>query len=189
LKTRARSIQRMAVSKLTAGRAGHNGGAGRGAGRGNRKKKQFFGRRKELGVFETADERARTGQGQNQFVETLETLTSYAAIYLPPSEGKANIRNLLRNMTPFIPQKPKKPTKSEEGTYDPIDLLLYAMDSKTYRKEIMAFQEGETHMWSVIWGQSSFRMQFEVEATNEYKDIMEKSDILALLMVIKNIVS
>jgi hypothetical protein len=142
-----------------------------------------------LGVFETADERARTGQDQNQFDETLKTLISYAAINLPPSEGKANIRNLLRNMTPFIPQKPKRPTKSEEGIYDPIDLLLYTMDLKTYHKEIIAFQEGETHMWSVIWGQSSFRMQFEVEATDEFKDIIEKLDILALLMVIKNIVS
>jgi hypothetical protein len=179
----------MAVSQLTAGRAGHNGGAGRGAGRGNRKKKQFVGKRKELGVFETADERARTGQDQNQFGETLKTLMSYAALNLSPSEGRVNIRNLLCNMTPFTPKKSKRPTKSEEGTYDPIDLSLYTNDLTTYEKKINAFQDGETHMWSVIWGQSSHRVQIRLEATDEYEDILVTSDILALLMVIKNIVS
>jgi hypothetical protein len=40
-------------------------------------------------------------------------------------------------------------------------------------------------MWSVIWGQASTKMKSEVEATDDYKDILEKSNILALLKAIK----
>ena len=68
---------------------------------------------KDLGVFETADERIARGQGQNQFVDTMKTLTSYAARKLDTKEGKTDIRDVLRDMKAFAPEEPVRPAPDE----------------------------------------------------------------------------
>jgi hypothetical protein len=89
-----------------------------------------------LGVFETADERARMGRGQNQFVETMKTLTSYAAEKLSTKEGKTNIRNLLRDMVPFDPEKakPVRPSIQADGSYDIFETAHFKTEFNTYEE-------------------------------------------------------
>jgi hypothetical protein len=192
----------MSAAQLTAGRGGPtNGpgrgrGTGRGAGRGTGQSNQFFGLIRSLGVFETADERTRHGRGQNQFIDTLKTLSTHAAQKLNTKEGKTNIRNLIRDLEPFAPTVPVRPPKGPPtlneagavvalGTYDPHDYQEYSDDKKKFDLVQDAFMEGQTNMWSVIWNQASRKMQSEVEATTGYDAMVANSDILALLKAIK----
>jgi hypothetical protein len=93
----------MSSAQVTTGRAPRNAGRERG------KSTKFAGTIKALGVFETYDERVSAGRSQNQFIDTLDTLGTYAAEKLGTKEGKTNIRNLLRDMVPFLQVPPIKP--------------------------------------------------------------------------------
>jgi hypothetical protein len=108
-----------------------------------------------------ADKQTRHGRGQNQFIDTLKTLSSHAAQKLNTKEGKTNIRNLIRDMTPFAPTAPVRsprgpPTLNEDGDvmelgkYDPHDYQEYSDDKKKFDLVQDAFMEGQTNMWSVI---------------------------------------
>jgi hypothetical protein len=182
----------MTTAQLTAGRGGRTGGrgrgAGRGTGRGNRHRTQFFGKNKELGVFETADERVKSGHGQNQFDDTLKNLSSYAAEKLSTKEGKTSIRDLLRDMTPFVQETPKKPTKIKIGLtadYDTFEKAAYLKEVDVQAHQMEAFKQGETTMWSVIWGQCSAKMHTQIEGLDDYEDMKTASNILKLLNAIK----
>jgi hypothetical protein len=142
-----------------------------------------------LGVFETADERVKSGHGQNQFDDTLKTLSSYSAEKLSTKEGKTSIRDLLRDMTPFVQTAPTKPSKiivaGVQGDYDTFEKAAYLKELDTHALLLESFRQGETTMWSVIWGQCSTKMQTQIEATDDYEDIKTKSNILELLKAIK----
>jgi hypothetical protein len=177
--------------QATIGRGGGRGGGRTTNTRGGQQRNRttatkFQGQNKELGVFETADERIFRGRGQNQFVETMKTLQSYAARTLDTKEGKTDIRDVLRDMNAYDPEAPEAPTADETtGRYDEIELDTYRFDVSEYKRNMKAFKEGQTTMWAVIIGQTSKKMLSELEATKNYKDALESSDILALLKGIK----
>jgi hypothetical protein len=128
---------------------GSRGGRGTrrntGRGRNNWRASQrplFYGKIKDLGVFETAGKRAEAGRTQNQFVETLKALKEYAAGHLNTKEGKSTIVELLRNMKPYAPDKPMKPTKGDDGEFDRFKIDNYWAAMNTHRKAAEAFKEG-----------------------------------------------
>jgi hypothetical protein len=181
----------MTENTPTADRGGRGGrGRGRSAGRGrnNRRGSQrplFHGKIKDLGVFETAGERSDSGRTQNQFVETLKALKEYAAQNLSTKEGKSTIVELLRNMKPYAPVKPTRPTKDKDGDYDKFETDDYWAAMNTHRKAAEAFKEGQITMWAVIWGQTSKKMQLNLEAKTGYEAMENESDILELLKEVK----
>lgn len=156
----------MSNPQLTANWAGRN--RGQGAGRGNNQRSQFWGIHKTLGVFETADEWTKSGQSQNQFVNTLKTLSRYAAENIGFREGKVEIRDLLCDLTPFSPKVPTKPekttaTEAVPAAYDPIDIHEYTKAAKEYKTLTGGFRlVGQATMCYVIWGQSSSKMQSNI---------------------------
>jgi hypothetical protein len=170
------------------GRGGRGGGRNSGRGRNNRRASQrplFYGKIKDLGVFEMAGERAEAGRTQNQFVETLKALKEYAAGHLSTKEGKSIIVDLLRNMVPYAPVKPPRPKKDEDGDYDKFETDDYTAAMNTHRKAEEAFKEGQITMWAVIWGQTSKKMQLNLEAKTGYETMENESNILDLLKEIK----
>ena len=179
------------TTTMTTGQDGQSGGRARGSGQGNRTRNRttntskFEGMNKDLGVFETADERIARGRGQNQFVDTMKTLTSYAARKLDTKEGKTDIRDVLRDMKAFAPEEPVRPAPDDLGDYDRLLVDLYRGDLKERKDKVKAFKEGQTTMWAVILGQTSRKMLSELEATDNYRTALEASDILALIKGIK----
>jgi hypothetical protein len=173
----------MSSTQVTTGRAPRNAGRERG------KSTKFAGTNKALGVFETYGERVSAGRSQNQFIDTLDTLGTYAAEKLGTKEGKTNIRNLLRDMVPFLQVPPIKPIqiKVEEvlQSLDVFETTAYFSEVSDQKRKQDAFNQGSTTMWSVIWNQSSTKMHTELEALDDFVTYEKDYDILELLKAIK----
>ncbi len=71
-------------------------------------------------------------------------------------------------MKPYAPVKPTRPTKDKDGDYDKFETDDYWAAMNTHRKAAEAFKEGQITMWAVIWGQTSKKMQLNLEAKTGY---------------------